>query len=71
MIVEGSVHQNEWLDYLEEAVKTRERGESLDDETYETNMPYVGLSIDRRVCAQVPEVFNEDSVKCLICFICV
>ena len=34
-------------------------------------MPTVGLSIDRRTIAHVAEVYHEDAIKCLICFVCV
>ena len=45
-------------------------GEILEDETSVTEMPSVGLSVDRRVLSQIDEVFNESSISCHPCFIC-
>ena len=52
---------HEYQDYDEEACKALERG---------GNMPAVGLSVDRRVLGQLQEAFNEESVQCLVCFMC-
>ena len=57
------------MDYYVEAQKVIERNEILPD-SGSAVMPSVGLSIDRRVISHVSEVYKEESVKCLVCFVC-
>ena len=34
------------------------------------NVPLLGPSVDRRTVKHLMEVYNDDAVKCLICFVC-
>ena len=33
-------------------------------------VPRVGLSVDRRTLVHLGETFDEDNIKCLMCFVC-
>ncbi len=61
---------SEWVDYYEEALQVVERGDLEDAVDLEIGMPTVGLSVDRRVLAHVAEAYDEDTLKCHICFVC-